>query len=70
MAIGAGRPAFAFVRIIFGVAGDTCLLRLANGVACTVATGTGRSGMLADQREGRVTIVIEGCVFPVGRIVA
>lgn len=70
VAIGAGGSALTFVRVVLGVAGDTGFLRFADGVVGAVAACTGRSGMLAQQRERRIAIMIERCRFPVGRVVA
>ncbi len=68
--IGAGGSALTFVRIVLGVAGDAGFLRFAYRIVGAVAASAGRSGMLAQQRERRVAIMIERCRFPVGRVVA
>ncbi len=70
VAIGASSSALTFVRVVLGVAGDAGFLRFADGVVGAVAACTGRTGMLAQQRERCVAIMIERCRFPVGRVMA
>lgn len=70
VAARAVRAVSPLVNIIGRVTGDAHPGRFADRVSRAVTCGATRTGMLAEQRKTRVTVVVERGALPVGRVMA
>jgi len=64
VAIGAARAVAPFVDVILGVTGKAAARWFSDTVGHAMARRAGRAGMLTEQGESGVAIMVERCVFP------